>query len=108
MSGLAQLEQELAGLQDDLNTCNEMLALDPNSADALEDGCKGDGEATGEGFLDDAKNNDVTGAFLRLSHLPSCPLDRLSRYEATLWRQACQTLFSLRFLQRRRPWRHAR
>ena len=36
MSNLAQLEQELAARQDDLNTCNEMLALDPNSADALE------------------------------------------------------------------------
>ena len=36
MSTLAQLEQELAARQDDLNTCNEMLALDPNSADALE------------------------------------------------------------------------
>ena len=36
MSTLAQLEQELTARQDDLNTCNEMLALDPNSTDALE------------------------------------------------------------------------
>ena len=36
MSTLATLEQELAERQDDLNTCNEMLALDPGSADALE------------------------------------------------------------------------
>jgi survival-of-motor-neuron-related-splicing factor 30 len=36
MSTLQQLEQELAERQDDLNTCNEMLALDPESADALE------------------------------------------------------------------------
>ena len=36
MSTLAQLEQELAERQDDLNTCNEMLALDPDSTDALE------------------------------------------------------------------------
>ena len=33
---MSDLEQELAARQDDLNTCNEMLALDPNSADALE------------------------------------------------------------------------
>ena len=47
----------------------------------------------------------VTCAFLRLSNLPTYPLDRLSRYEATLWRQACQTLFSLQFLERRKPWK---
>jgi len=46
----------------------------------------------------------VTCAFLRLSNLPSYPLDRLSRYEATLWRQACQILFALQFLERRKPW----
>jgi hypothetical protein len=34
----------------------------------------------------------------------SCPLDRLSRYEATLWRQACQILFALQFLDRGKPW----
>lgn len=33
---ISQLEEELAARQDDLNTCNEMLALDPESADALE------------------------------------------------------------------------
>src|SRR5436305_13053452 len=31
--------------------------------------------------------------FLRLAHLPSFPLDRLSRYEATLWGQATRTIF---------------
>lgn len=36
MSSLAELESELAQREDDLNTCNEMLALDPNSTDALE------------------------------------------------------------------------
>jgi hypothetical protein len=28
----------------------------------------------------------------------------LSRYEAALWRQACQILFTLQCLSRRRPW----
>jgi hypothetical protein len=46
----------------------------------------------------------LTHSYIRLSNLPSCPLDRLSRYEAALWRQACQILFALRFLDRRRPW----
>ena len=30
-------------------------------------------------------------------------LDRLSRYEATLWRQAAQILFALDALDRRKP-----
>lgn len=36
MSALARLENELAQRQDDLATCHEMLALEPDSADALE------------------------------------------------------------------------
>jgi hypothetical protein len=42
--------------------------------------------------------------FLRLANLPNYALDRLSRYEATLWRQAGQILFALDVLDRRRPW----
>jgi hypothetical protein len=45
---------------------------------------------------------------VRLSNLPTYPLDRLSRYEATLWRQACQILFTLRCLDRRKPWERLR
>ena len=44
------------------------------------------------------QSDDLTQSFVRLSNLPSYPLDRLSRYEATLWRQTCQTLFTLRCL----------
>jgi hypothetical protein len=48
---------------------------------------------------------DPTAArcFLRLANLPNYALDRLSRYEATLWRQAGQILFALDALDRRRP-----
>jgi hypothetical protein len=56
----------------------------------------------------DDKSNDLTLAFVRLSNLPTYPLDRLSRYEATLWRQACQILFALQCLDRRRPWKTLR
>ena len=52
--------------------------------------------------------DDLTRAFVRLTNLPTCPLDRLSRYEATLWRQACQILFTLRCLDRRKPWERLR
>jgi hypothetical protein len=47
--------------------------------------------------------NDLARCFLRLANLPSYPLDRLSRYEATLWRQAGQVLFALNALDRRKP-----
>jgi hypothetical protein len=47
---------------------------------------------------------DLTRSFIRLCNLPSYPLDRLSRHEAALWRQACQILFTLRYLDRSKPW----
>ena len=53
-------------------------------------------------------SDDLTCCFVRLSNLQTCPLDRLSRYEATLWRQACQILFTLRCLDRRKPWEKLR
>jgi hypothetical protein len=46
---------------------------------------------------------DLARCFLRLANLPNYPLDRLSRYEATLWRQAGQILFALDALDRRKP-----
>jgi hypothetical protein len=41
--------------------------------------------------------------YLRLVNLPNFALDRLSRYEATLWRQVRQTLLALDALDRRKP-----
>ena len=46
------------------------------------------------------QSDDLTRSFVRLSNLPTYPLDRLGRYEATLWRQAYQILFALRCLKR--------
>src|SRR5262249_5261785 len=46
---------------------------------------------------------DLTSCFLRLANLPNYALDRLSRYEATLWRQVGQTVFALDALARRKP-----
>src|SRR5207247_10007926 len=48
-------------------------------------------------------STDLAHCYLRLANLPSYPLDRLSRYEAALWRQAGQTIFALHALNRR-PW----
>ena len=46
---------------------------------------------------------ELARCFLRLANLPNFALDRLSRYEATLWRQAGQILFALDALDRRKP-----
>jgi hypothetical protein len=41
--------------------------------------------------------------FLRLANLPNFALDRLSRYETNLWRQAFRILYALETLDRRKP-----
>ena len=41
--------------------------------------------------------------FLRLANLPNFALERLGRYEASLWRQAGQILYALEMLERRKP-----
>jgi hypothetical protein len=51
---------------------------------------------------------DLAQCYLRLANLPTFPLDRLSRYEAALWRQAAQTMFTLSALRRRKPWETGR
>ena len=48
-------------------------------------------------------NTELAHCFLRLANLPNFALDRLSRYEATLWRQAGQILYALDALDRRKP-----
>src|SRR4051812_2493129 len=52
----------------------------------------------------DHRSSELAECFLRLASLPTFPLDRLSRYEATLWRQAGRTIFTLAALHRRKPW----
>jgi hypothetical protein len=61
--------------------------------------------ASGLDFAQDQVAPDVELArcFLRLCNLPNYALDRLSRYEATLWRQAGQILCALDNLDRRKP-----
>jgi hypothetical protein len=51
----------------------------------------------------DATAVELSRCFLRLANLPNFALDRLSRYEATLWRQAGRILHALEILDRRKP-----
>ena len=46
-------------------------------------------------------SRDIALSFLRLANLDSEIVDRLSRYEAALWRQLAQTLFALQALKHR-------
>jgi hypothetical protein len=46
--------------------------------------------------------------FLRLANLPNFALDRLSQYEAILWRQTCRVLYALETLDRREPQERSR
>jgi hypothetical protein len=50
-----------------------------------------------------SRNQMIAHCFLRLVRLEDGVFDRLSRYEAALWRQAGQTLFTLESLDRRKP-----
>ena len=47
-----------------------------------------------------ANTNKIAEIFLRLSDLPTCPMDRLSRYEHRLWRQARQIVLTLKTSRR--------
>ena len=48
------------------------------------------------------RKNQIAENFLRLSDLPTCPMDRLSRYEQRLWRQARQIVLTLNTSRRRK------
>jgi hypothetical protein len=60
------------------------------------------------GLKADASVVEFARCFLRLANLPNFALDRLSRYEATLWRQAGRMLYALEKLDRRKPQERAR
>jgi hypothetical protein len=54
---------------------------------------------------DAMRKQHTAESFLRLSDLPTCPMDRLSRYEQRLWHQARQIVLTLKTSrhQRREP-----
>ena len=60
------------------------------------------------GINSDDPKIEFARCFLRLANLPNFALDRLSRYEATLWRQVGRILFALDALDRRKPQERAR
>lgn len=69
-----------------------------SSSDELPASC---GLRRAEPLIDPAA--DLTRCYLRLANLPNFAHDRLSRYEAALWRQTGQILFTLDALDPRKP-----
>ncbi len=56
-------------------------------------------DPSGENCVDPSRA--LTHCFLRLAHLDSGAFERLGRYEAALWRQIVQTMFTLRTVRYR-------
>jgi hypothetical protein len=52
------------------------------------------------------QRNKIAQNFLRLTDFPTCPLDRLNRYEHRLWRQARQIILTLKTLTARKATPH--
>jgi hypothetical protein len=51
--------------------------------------------------------DNLTQSYVRLANLP-LPARSAQPLEATLWRQACQIMFTLQFMTRPRRWGKAR
>ena len=62
----------------------------------------GESNAAEGNELGSNSKKDIADCFLRLADLPTSALDRLSRYEHMLWRQARQIVFTLKSLRRRK------
>ncbi len=69
--------------------------------DLLDDRNRADVRSPGEEEGAASPSRDIALSYLRLANLDIELIDRLSRYEAILWRQVVQTLFTLQTLKRR-------
>ncbi len=91
------METGLFGIQAEHYPVNRRLL--PGSRDVIHAIFRGDNPETNA----DVPAIEFARCFLRLANLPNFALDRLSRYEATLWRQIGRILFALDALDRRKP-----
>jgi hypothetical protein len=107
---LLQFRQRRRAQEDRQKAIEELYrtAVTPDDGAQLQERANCDAEGSTSPAASEGDSDDLTRSFVRLSNLPTCPLDRLSRYEGTLWRQACQILLALQFLERRRPWERMR
>jgi hypothetical protein len=110
------IETGLFEIQAEQPHCYRQLhQLLPNSRDVIHAAFGGmdseshDAHATSHNYVNVSEMKahgpgiEFVRCFLRLANLPNFALDRLSRYEATLWRQASRILYALETLDRRKP-----
>ena len=83
--------RETLGGAADLAARNRLLLRAVQESDAAE-----------ANSLSSDSKKDIADCFLLLAELPNSPLDRLSRYEHLLWRQARQIVLTLESLRRRK------
>jgi hypothetical protein len=94
-SGLREAEQQLARIEiASLSEQSRLVLVEGRDQRALES------LESNELILN--RNKALAVCFLRSAELPTFPLDRLSRYEHLLWRQARQLVFTLESLRRRK------
>ena len=86
-----RLSRENLGGTADLAERNRLLLRAVQESDAAE-----------ENKLSSDSKTHIADCFFRLADLPTSVLDRLSRYEHMLWRQARQNVFTLESLRRRK------
>jgi hypothetical protein len=86
-----RLSRETLGGAADLAERNRLLLRAVQESDAAE-----------ENKLSSDSKKHIADCFFRLADLPTSVLDRLSRYEHMLWRQARQIVITLESLRRRK------
>jgi hypothetical protein len=91
-----------------LSNSNEVIhstfrRAESTTGDAVSLGVSNIETLSDSGMKTDATAVEFARCFLRLANLPNFALDRLNRYEATLWRQAARILHALEILDRRKP-----
>src|SRR3954467_1949248 len=90
--------------QDSIHRLFGPAALSANEVGSASEHMPTNMQRPAAGLNTDHSSTDLAQCFLRIASLPTFPLDRLSRYEASLWRQAGRTIFALEALHRRKPW----
>ena len=101
---LRDYQQTRRLLQDSRDVVHAVFGqADSVSAHVASDDTANDKETVRYSALKDVPAVEFARCFLRLANLPNFALDRLSRYEATLWRQAGRILYALETLDRRKP-----
>jgi hypothetical protein len=98
------LDSRSTPAQDSIHRLFGPTALSANDVGSTSEHMPTKMQGPAAGLKTDHSSTDLAQCFLRLASLPTFPLDRLSRYEATLWRQAGRTIFALEALHRRKPW----